>query len=197
MVRLPSATDGEVIAASCVDPERFDEVFDRHFRRIYGYLARRLGPDPAADLASEVFAVAFARRGSFDGDRDDAAPWLFGIATNLLRNARRSELRQLRAYARTGVDPVDPDRTGEADDRLDARRAGPALAGALAALRTDDRDVLLLFAWSGLTYGEIAAALDVPLGTVRSRLSRARKTVREHLNASGQLLSEDDGRTER
>ena len=197
MVRVLDATDGELIAASRVAPERFDAVFDRHFPRVYGYLARRVGPDLASDLAAEVFAVAFARRTTFEPDRDDAAPWLFGIATNLVRNHRRSEVRQLRAFARTGVDPVVHDRTAEADARIDADRAAPALAGALASLRPDDRDALLLFAWSGLSYREISDALDVPIGTVRSRLARARRIVRELLRVGGQQLDETDEGDER
>ncbi len=197
VVRVLDATDGELIAASRAAPQRFDAVFDRHFRRVYGYLARRVGPDLASDLAAEVFAVAFARRATFEPDRNDAAPWLFGIATNLVRNHRRSEVRQLRAFARTGVDPVAHDRTAEADARVDATRAAPALAGAIASLRPADRDVLLLFAWSGLSYREISDALDVPIGTVRSRLARARRTVRELLRSGGQHLDESDGGDER
>ena len=162
-------------------------LFRSHFITLYGYLARRVGSDLASELASEVFAVAFARRASFDPSRGEAHPWLFGIATNLLRNHRRTETRQLRAFALTGIDPIAPDPTHEVDERLDAERLGPAIARGLAALNDDDRDVLLLYAWASLSYREIAAALDVPIGTVRSRLSRARRTLREHLDPFGQV----------
>jgi RNA polymerase sigma-70 factor (ECF subfamily) len=197
VVRLPEQSDAEVVRASLDDPALFEALFERHVRAIYGYLARRVGPDAAKDLAADVFTLAFARRDVFGYEHDDARPWLFGIATNLVRNHRRSEVRRLRAFARSGIDPLSPDRTVEADDRLDAERSGPALARALAELRPDDRDVLLLFAWSGLTYQEIAAAIDVPIGTVRSRLARARRTIRELLRASGQLIDETDEGVER
>ena len=105
---------------------------------------------------------------------------------NLLRRHRRSELRELRALARAGA-PGDPDADGDAERRLDAQAAGPLLAEALAALEPRDRDALLLFAWSGLGYEEIADALEVPVGTVRSRLHRARRLVRARLAAEGVL----------
>lgn len=133
-----------------------------------------------------MFAIAFRSRGRYDRGAADARPWLFGIAANLARRHSRTERRRLRAYARTGVDPLGDD-VGDSDRRLDALAAGPALAAALAALRPGEREVLLLFAWADLSYEEIAAALGVPIGTVRSRLSRARGRVRELLAPTGQL----------
>jgi RNA polymerase sigma factor (sigma-70 family) len=182
-------TDGAVLAGSLEDSESFELIFLRHFGLVYGYLARRVGRDLASDLASDTFAVAFTRRGTFDPSHASARPWLFGIATNLLRNHRRAELRQLRAYARTGIDPLVHDATIEADDRLDAERLGPALARGLSALRDDDREVLLLSAWASLTYEEIGRALDIPSGTVRSRLARARRVLREHIDLREQVLN--------
>lgn len=152
---------------------------------------RRVGAQLADELAAETFAVAFSRRGGFDPRHADARPWLYGIAANLLRNHRRSERRQLLAYARTGVDPVEPDAFSGADDRLDAARAMRGLAEALASLRDQEREVLLLFAWAELSYEEIAQALVIPVGTVRSRLSRARKRLAmEPARASGQQREE-------
>jgi RNA polymerase sigma factor (sigma-70 family) len=165
-------SDADVIRASLSDPESFVAVFERHFDAIYGYLARRAGVDVGSELASEVFATAFTARSRYDLSRPDASPWLYGIAANLIRRRRRTEARRLRAYARSGVDRVG------SDDELGS---DPALAGALAALRSGDREVVLLFAWADLDYRQIAEALGIPLGTVRSRLNRARRQLRTAL----------------
>lgn len=163
----------------------FEAVFDAHVSEIHRYLSRRVGTALADDLTGEVFATAFARRRSYDPGKAGVRPWLYGIAQNVVRSHRRTERRQLAAYARLGADPVgDPNAAvalEAADDRLDAERAGPRLAEALLKLGTKDRETLLLFAWSGMTYEEVAAAAGVPVGTVRSRLSRARATLREVL----------------
>jgi RNA polymerase sigma-70 factor, ECF subfamily len=152
-----------------VRAEAFEELFERQFDSIYGYLARRIGPELARDLASETFTRAFAARKRYDPARGQARPWLFGIANNLLRRHYRDEERRLRALA-----------------RLDAAREAappeePRLADALATLPREERDALLLFAWADLAYAEIASILGVPVGTVRSRLHRARAHVRAAL----------------
>jgi len=136
---------------------------------VFGYLARRVGPELGRDLASETFTCAFAGRKRYDAARAEARPWLFGIANNLLRHHYRDEERRLRALARLDVryEDVQP---GES-----------RLAGTLASLPSEGRDVLLLFAWADLSYAEIAAILDLPVGTVRSRLHRARAHVRATL----------------
>ena len=165
-------SDAEVIRASLAKPEAFKALFERHFEVIFCYLARRSGPDAGSDLASEVFVRAFASRSRYEPTRADARPWLYGIAANLLHKQRRSETRQLRAYARTGADSL----WTESPELPD-----PALAGALAAIKPADREVLLLFAWADLDYEQIAEALSIPVGTVRSRLSRARHQLRTAL----------------
>jgi RNA polymerase sigma factor (sigma-70 family) len=125
-----------------------------------------------------TFVEAFRGRDRFDRSRANARPWLFGIAVNLLRHHYRDEERMLAALARTAVDPVAPE--GEAHTNSLSRH----VAAALEALPAGDRDVLLLFAWEDLGYREIAEALDIPVGTVQSRLSRARAHVRERLESS-------------
>jgi RNA polymerase sigma factor (sigma-70 family) len=125
--------------------------------------------------------VAFAKRGRYDGSFDDARPWLYGIATRLARKHARREVRELRAYARTGVDPVDVSHDDRVAAEADSAAAAPALAAALASLPRSERDVLLLYAWADLAYPEIAAALSISPGTVKSRLHRARSRVRESL----------------
>jgi RNA polymerase sigma-70 factor (ECF subfamily) len=91
----------------------------------------------------------------------------------------------LRAYARTGVDPVFAE-DDEAVERADADTRRRELATALAELRRDEREILLLHAWAELTDSEIADALGVPIGTVKSRLSRAREKLRNQLGGVGQ-----------
>jgi RNA polymerase sigma factor (sigma-70 family) len=191
-----AVSDGDAIAASRSEPEWFAVIFDRHVEAIHSYLQRRVGPTPADDLAAETFLVAFRSRRSYDVSRSNAAPWLFGIATNLVRHLRRRERRELRAYARTGIDPV-RDETDQAESRVDSTAAGPQLAKAVASLSSKDREVLLLYAWAELSYGEIADALAIPVGTVRSRLARARRKVRELLSANGQLPGEGPGNSEK
>jgi len=182
MAMLQMRTDAEAIAASSLDPERFADVFDRHFEAIHRFVHRRVGRHLADDIAAETFAEAFRRRDTYDG-RPDARPWLFGIAANLLRKHHRTERRELFAYARTGVDRVAHAEFVDADDRMDAAAMERSIALALSALRDADRDVLLLFAWADLSYEEIARALRIPVGTVRSRLSRSRRKLRALLDA--------------
>jgi RNA polymerase sigma-70 factor (ECF subfamily) len=184
-------SDGEVIAASSVDPVAFATVFDRHYDAVHRYLTRRIGPDVADDLAAETFAKAFDIRLRFDTTRLDARPWLFGIATNLLRHHHRSEARRLRAYARIDCVSAADGSFGGIDARVDAERAGPLIAAAVGSLSTGERDVLLLYAWADLRYDEIAFALRIPIGTVRSRLNRARSRLRELIDDSGQYKGAD------
>jgi RNA polymerase sigma-70 factor (ECF subfamily) len=159
--------------AAQAEPDAFVEIFDRHFDAIYRYLTRRVGPDAGEELTAETFAQAFDSRDRYEPLRGDVRAWLFGIAVNLLRHHWRSETRQLRAYARSGVDPA-IEQDGDADARLDAGAAGRRVAAALARLSPTDREVLLLYAWAELGYEEIATALGVPVGTIRSRLNRSR-----------------------
>jgi RNA polymerase sigma-70 factor (ECF subfamily) len=178
-----SFTDAAIIARSLEDPDAFSALFERHFTPVHRWLHRRVGGQLAEDLAAETFTRAFDRRGRFDPARADAAPWLFGIANNLVHDHRRSELRRLRALARTqATASMHEDLATRAAARADAAASGPALAAALAGLREQERDVVLLVAWAALEYEDVARALGVPVGTVRSRLHRARRALRAALN---------------
>lgn len=174
------AFDSDAIAASAVTPADFAAIFDRHFDAVHGYLQRRIGPDLADELSAETFLVAFDKRARYDVSRPDARPWLFGIATNLLRRHHRDELRQLRAYARSASDPV-LDAFDGVEARVDASNVRRELVDALTRVPAEELDVLLLFAWADFSYAEVAEALEVPVGTVRSRLSRARARLRTAL----------------
>lgn len=174
--------DGEAITASLADPPAFGIVFERHFEAIHGYLRRRLDRQLADELASQTFLVAFDRRAGFDSRRGDSRPWLFGIATNLLRNHRRREVRELAAIAELTPDPVIG--IDGIESRIDAERMRGLLAQALADLPSGEADVLLLLVWAELDQSEIAEALSIPVGTVKSRLARARGRLQADLGLS-------------
>jgi RNA polymerase sigma-70 factor (ECF subfamily) len=173
--------DSALIAESRKFPEQFGALFRRHATEIHRYAARRLGVPAADDVMAETFLAAFRRREHYDVSRPDARPWLYGIATNLIARHRRSEARAYRALAKSGTDPVAESFTDNAIRRVAARDAWPLLGESLARLKPADRDVLLLVAWADLTDEEISEALTIPVGTVRSRLRRARAQVREAL----------------
>jgi RNA polymerase sigma-70 factor (ECF subfamily) len=177
----PPESDAAVIKQSWAEPEQFEEIFRRYFARIHQYLNGRVGQKIADDLAADVFAAAFAQRERYDLDRHDARPWLYGIATNMAGTYWRQERARYRAMARSRTISVTPSDEDLVDDRVSAMAAGPALAAALASLDRGERDVLLLVALAGLGNQEIARSLDIPYGTVCSRLSRARKRLREAL----------------
>jgi RNA polymerase sigma-70 factor (ECF subfamily) len=165
-------------------PEDFALLFDRHAVTIHRYVARRLGTTEADDLLGQTFLIAFERRHRYSGTPVGALPWLYGIATNLIHRRRRDEVRQYRAYSRSepaGFDQHSDPLATEVAARVDAATASRLLTGVLAGLRQAERDVLLLYAWEDLSYAEIAEALSLPIGTVRSRLHRARRALRSAL----------------
>ncbi|WP_433227290.1 RNA polymerase sigma factor [Microtetraspora malaysiensis] len=176
--------DSAVIEASLGEPERFAELFDRHAAVLHRYVVRRLGPDQAEDVVAETFTRAFEQRHKYAFDRSDALPWLYGITTNIIGSHRRAEVRGYRALARTGEDPVAVAFDEQVAARVSASANRGRLAAALAKLGRGERDVLLLIAWGDLSYEETAQALGVPIGTVRSRLSRARRKVVHALGGS-------------
>jgi RNA polymerase sigma-70 factor, ECF subfamily len=162
----------------------FEAVFEAEFPALHRYLRRRVGASTADDLTAATFATAYANWKRLDTTRP-VRPWLYGIAANLVRRHWRDEERMLRAYARTGIDPVFAE-DDETFDRLDARSHQRELAAALASLRPNDREILLLHAWAEFSDTEIAAALSLPLGTVKSRLYRTRERLRNRLSVGGQ-----------
>jgi RNA polymerase sigma-70 factor (ECF subfamily) len=176
-----AADDAAVIEGSWREPERFATLFDRHAPYTYRYLARRAGRQVADDLLAETFLAAFAKRDRYDLGHADARPWLYGIATNLVGQHRRDEARQYRIRQATVIEPAIPGHAEQVAADVSARAVRTLLDAALAALPPGDRDVLLLIAWEQLSYQEVSQALAIPVGTVRSRLHRARAKVRQVL----------------
>ena len=186
--------DAAIITRSRVDPDCFAVLFHRHAAAITRYATRRLGPYAAEDVVAEVFLAAFGQRGRYEPAGPSARPWLFGIATNVISQHRRAEVRQYQLLARTGGNAVSESFTDRADERVSASAAGRKLAAALARLPAGYRDTLLLVVWAELSYDETAQALGVPVGTVRSRLSRARSGLRRALgNRDPSALAEEPG----
>jgi RNA polymerase sigma factor (sigma-70 family) len=173
------SSDSAAIAGSLERPESFAEIFDRHYLAVHRYLARRVPSMQADDLASMTFVVAFERRRSFRPSSTSARPWLLGIATNLLHERHRRERGERGALALLSGEPAKGG-DGLLADAHDGTYT-EQLAEALATLEAAQRDVLLLHAWEELSYEEIAEALEVPIGTVRSRLARARTHLRSRL----------------
>jgi RNA polymerase sigma factor (sigma-70 family) len=174
----PFPDDAALIEASWREPETFAGLYDRHAAPLHRYVSRRLGDEMADDIVADTFLAAFRRRQAYDLTRSDARPWLYGIAANLIGKHRRTESRMLRAFARTGADPVAEGHADRIDSQVSAFAVQRDLAAAMAGLSAGDRDVLLLVAWADLSYEQTAAALGIPLGTVRSRLHRARGKIR-------------------
>jgi RNA polymerase sigma factor (sigma-70 family) len=191
----PSLADHDcaIIERSRLEPEQFALLFQRHADSLSRYVTRRLGSHHAEDIVAEVFLTAFRQRDRYDPHRADARPWLYGIAANLIRRHHRDETRWLRALERTGIDPVDS-AADLAEARLTADAAARAVAAAVAALSSQQREVVLLITWAGLTYDQVAEALGIPEGTVRSRMNRARSRLRAalaELNPHGYLRNQE------
>jgi RNA polymerase sigma factor (sigma-70 family) len=185
-------TDAVLLEQSVKQPERFAVVFDRHNDEIYRYAVRRLGPEMAEDVVADTFLTAFRKRGTYDRERPDARPWLYGIATHAVREHRRAENRRNRALARGEARDAVESFDERSASRVTAERLQPRLAAVLARLSAADRDLLLLIAWADLTYEEAAQALGVPIGTVRSRLHRIRTKVRRALGGTDPMATNEE-----
>jgi len=175
--------DGRPATGAIVAAADFEEAFREHFAPVYRFVARRVGAALAEDLAAEVFATAYRRRAAYQPDRGSVRSWLYGIATNVVRGHWRDEQQLLELDARIAPEspPGSVQFADAADERLIVASLAPRIAGALAALNREQRDVLLLHAWADLSHEEISAALGITNGTARSRLSRARAALRAQL----------------
>ena len=176
------------------DPEAFGALFQRHSRAIYNYCFRRTGDwARAQDLTSVVFLECWRRR-DIDLAEDKVLPWLFGIATNVCRTQRRSVARHRAALRRLPPPDPEPEFADETLDRLEDEHRMRTLLAFVSRLPKREQDVLALCVWADLSYADAATALQIPVGTVRSRLARARSRLRaEVANSSGhftELLAE-------
>jgi RNA polymerase sigma factor (sigma-70 family) len=182
-------SDAELIRQSLGNPEAFAPIFERHSASVHRYLTVRVGPGPAEDLVGETFTTAFRSRSSFDLHRSDARPWLFGIATNIARHHWRDEVRRVERDRRSGEAMVAQlDVSEVATDTVLFHSQREAISQALSQINGPFLEVLLLVAGTGFSYDEVAETLDIPVGTVRSRLARARRQLRELLGMPGQYL---------
>jgi RNA polymerase sigma-70 factor, ECF subfamily len=155
------------------DPNAFGLLFERHGERIHGFALRRTADATAAeDVTAIVFLEAWRRRHDVVLHQPSALPWLYGVAANVLRGHSRTRRRHRAALDRLAR--LRPPTVEPVDRRSEAIEEARAIVAAVAELPLRERDVLALSAWEGLSHEEIAAALDVPVGTVKSRLSRAR-----------------------
>ncbi len=151
---------------------RFDRVYREHARDIARFALRRVrSVEEAEEVVAETFITAWRR---IDDMPVHPLPWLYGIAHRIIANHRRGERRYLAALARMHAAGAELDIADGTAGRIDAARAWPAMAARLAELSDPERDALLLLVWSELSYAEIAETLDIPIGTVRSRIHKAR-----------------------
>jgi RNA polymerase sigma factor (sigma-70 family) len=191
-----ASTDAVIISQSVADSQSFSLIVERHATSVFRYLASRVDRTTSEDLLADVFEVAFETRRRYDPRYENALPWLLGIANNQVRHHRRSQMRHASMVRR--VTQLHG-RSNETSEAIDAVAASAELNDdvqcvrqALAALNDRHRQVLVLSAGLGLSYEDIAQALDVRIGTVRSRLSRARQRLRELLEADGQYRVYDE-----
>jgi RNA polymerase sigma factor (sigma-70 family) len=162
-----SLSDARILRDSVSDPAMFSSLYERHLRAVANYVSRRAGPELAEDLTAEVFVRAFRKRAVFRDEHGSALPWLLGIANNLIADHRRAERRRLETLQRVAIArPV--------SSEISLGVLAPELVGELLRLSAADRDTLLLVVWGELSYAEAATALSVPVGTIRSRIARAR-----------------------
>lgn len=161
--------------AAAGEADCFGTLFDRHAGRVHAYLRARLGPDgEAQDLVSVVFLEAWRARRRVRLHEESALPWLLGVAHRVVLRRHRSVRRHRAALARLPHDAHEPDPADEVAHRLDDLRRLDAVRSAYERLRPADQEVLTLCVVGGLDYASAAVAMGVPVGTVRSRLSRAR-----------------------
>ncbi|MFD1939440.1 RNA polymerase sigma factor [Nonomuraea mangrovi] len=173
--------DADVVLRSLDEPDLFASLYDRYADDMHRYLAARLGREHAEDLVADTFLIAFNSRRSFDPARGTVRPWLYGIATNVVARHRRTEGRRLNALSKVTAESAVEGHEDGLTSRLAAEASRPELLRGLKGLSRADRDVVFLLVFGGLDYNEIAAALDIPSGTVGSRLNRARNKLREAL----------------
>lgn len=181
---IGEAADAELMDGSPTDADRFAALYGRYSAALYRYAFQRVGEQVAEDVVADTFLAAFAQRAAYDPGRADVRPWLFGILTRKLARHFRAEKSHYRAILRASAEATIEGPADRVAAMVAAGAVRKPLVAALARLSAGDRDVLLLVAWCDFSYDEVAAALDIPVGTVRSRLNRARRKVRDALGGT-------------
>lgn len=198
MTPVSNDDDARLIGESLANPAAFAEIFDRHAATLLRYLTRRVGRSDADDLLGDMFRIAFESRHRYDLTRPDAKPWLYGIAANLVLKHHRSTsrgdsaLRRLVRLDRPVAVPFDEAIVDNAENTQRVRQ----LVGLLDELAVEDRETVLLCVWENLSYQQVSEALGIPVGTVRSRLNRVRRQLRELSPPSGKEQDEQQPRAE-
>jgi RNA polymerase sigma-70 factor, ECF subfamily len=182
--------------AQAGDRDAFGLLFERHSKDLYNFCFRRVGDwSVAEDLLSIVFMTAWRCRAK--APPEQLLPWLYGIGTNVVRNQYRGE-RRFRTALQRVIDSSQTDNRADPElgARLEDERTMQSLLRLLSALPRREQDVFVLCAWAELSYEDTALALGIPIGTVRSRLSRARTRLRElepdfgHIDSRNPILPE-------
>ncbi|WP_330331010.1 RNA polymerase sigma factor [Streptomyces sp. NBC_00536] len=162
-----------------MDHQLFAEFYETHARAVYAHAVRMTADLAGAeDIVSLTFLEAWRLRDALD-DVNSQRAWLFGVATNVMRNSRRAARRHSHAMTRLPPPDLVPDPADAVVSRITDTAQAAAAFAALEKLRSTDREILLLCVWSGLSQEEVAQVCDLPVGTVRSRLSRARARLRK------------------
>lgn len=187
--------DAAIVAASIRDPGRFGEIFDRYADDVVRYTSARLGRDLAEDVTAETFLAAFRARDRYDLSRGNARPWLYGIAIRQIGKHGRAERRYRQALSRVQAETVAADFGDRVADRVTAEQLRPRLVAVLSELSRQDRELLLLVAWTDLTYQEAALALGMSVSAVKSRLHRIRARTRQALDDAAPALRGRQGDT--
>ncbi|NNF63956.1 MAG: RNA polymerase sigma factor [Acidimicrobiia bacterium] len=193
---LTIRSDAEVIRRSFEDPNAFSEIFERHFDEIRRFAVSRAGRDDGPDIASQVFVTAFRRRDSYKHeDYPDCRYWLYGIAHRVLKSHYRKSgrIRDKENRAKGLETGITAAPQTDVDDLIVAEQDLAAARAAIDKLRPKLREPLLLYCWEEMSYEEIAETLGVPVGTVRSRINRARQKIRELTGITGQSSGETRG----
>ena len=183
-------TEQELVrAAAGGDTEAFERLVETYENKIYTLAPRMSGsPDDAGDIAQEAFLAAWRGLPAFRGEAGFAT-WLYRLASNAAIDYLRRQRKQRGELSlddeELGLDAVDAGPGPQ--DAAEGEEVRSAVAAGLGALSEGHRQVLVLRELQGLSYEEIAAVLAVDLGTVKSRISRARSALRKILLENGNL----------
>jgi RNA polymerase sigma factor (sigma-70 family) len=182
MKARPRCDDTDVWPSVQGDPSALGTLFERHAQSVYDFCCwRTRDPHLAEDLTSAVFLEAWRRRTTVRNSGNCALPWLLGVANNLCRNAARSLRRHSAALKRMSSATTERPFDEAVVDAMAAGIAVERLSANWDELTDQEKEIVVLVFWSELSYQETADALGVPIGTIRSRVARARDKLQHSL----------------